>query len=319
MREVIAFLAESAARLDVCVSEGAKLTRSAAQRLIREGAVTVDGRREKAGRPLSGGERIEVCLPEPASIDAKPEDIPLTILYEDADLAVVDKPQGMVVHPAPGHATGTLVNALLYHLTDLSGVGGALRPGIVHRIDRMTSGLLVVAKNDAAHLALSRQFAERTAHRAYIGIVCGNLTEDAGTVDAPVGRHPTDRKRMAIVQNGRNAVTHWRVLERYGAYTLAGFTLETGRTHQIRVHMASLRHPLAGDEVYGGGKNSLGLAGQALHGYGLMFKHPVSGEPMRFTAAPPEWFMKALRRLGTALDAEGLLALLDSDGGSETR
>ena len=311
--------AEYAARLDVYVSECAELTRSAAQRLIREGSVTVDGRERKAGYMLSIGETVSVRLPEPVPIDALPEDIPLAVLYEDADIAVIDKPQGMVVHPAPGHATGTLVNALLYRLTDLSGVGGALRPGIVHRIDKMTSGLLVVAKNDAAHTALSEQFKERTAHRRYIGVVCGNLREDEGAVDAPIARHPTDRKRMAIVQGGRDAVTRWRVLERYGAYTLLQLTLTTGRTHQIRVHMASLHHPLAGDEAYGSGKNALGLAGQALHGYELIFTHPASGSPMRFTAPPPDWFMHALRLLGSTFDAEGLLAHLEESGDAAER
>lgn len=320
MREEIVLTADGAERLDVFAADSTELTRSAVQRLIRAGDVTVDGQPQKAGYMLSGGQAVCIRLPEPEPIDAKPEDIPLAIVYEDADIAVIDKPQGMVVHPAPGHASGTLVNALLYHLSGLSGVGGALRPGIVHRIDRMTSGLLVVAKNDAAHQALSAQFADRTAHRSYIGIVCGSFPEDTGTVDAPVGRHPTDRKRMAVVKNGRNAVTHWRVLERCGSYTLMRFTLETGRTHQIRVHMASLHRPLAGDDVYGSGRNSLGLAGQALHGYRLAFRHPASGERLTFTAPPPDWFCTALRRAGSGLDEDALFAILRSiDDAGEDR
>lgn len=318
MREELTLTADGTARLDTFVSDSTELTRSAAQRLIRTGDILVDGRPQKAGYALSAGESVLVRLPEPAPIDAVPEDIPLSILYEDADIAVVDKPQGMVVHPAPGHATGTLVNALLYRLSGLSGIGGALRPGIVHRIDRMTSGLLVVAKNDAAHTALSAQFANRTAHRSYIGIVTGNLREDTGDVNAPIGRHPAERKKMAVVANGRAAVTHWRVLERYGAYTLLCFALETGRTHQIRVHMASIKHPLAGDEVYGSGGNPLCLAGQALHGYRLAFAHPISGQPMTFYAWPPDWFCRALTKAGSALTADTLMDTLRALDGVET-
>jgi 23S rRNA pseudouridine1911/1915/1917 synthase len=225
-------------------------------------------------------------------------------------LLVVDKPQGMVVHPAPGHPGGTLVNALLYHIGDLSGIGGELRPGIVHRIDKMTSGLLVVAKNDAAHRGLSEQFRNHTAHRSYIALVDGNIKQDDGTVDAPVARHLVDRKKMAIVPGGREAITHWQVAERYGQYTLLRLELETGRTHQIRVHMASLQHPVTGDDVYGRAKLPFGLKGQALHGYRLTFVHPESDDAMCFYAPPPEYFMTALKKAGGEQSAEELLESL---------
>lgn len=306
MDDALRFTADRALRVDAYLAEETDLSRSQVQRLIREGSATVNGEPVKPNCLLRIGDAVQLTVPAPKPASAAPEDIPLHIVYEDGDLAVIDKPQGMVVHPAPGHDSGTLVNALLYAMEDLSGVGGELRPGIVHRIDRMTSGLLVVAKNDAAHRGLSEQFKDHSANRAYIAIAEGNFSEDTGTVDAPVGRHPTDRKRMAVAANGREAVTHWRVLERFGAFTLLQLTLETGRTHQIRVHMAHLKHPLAGDDIYGPAKQKLGLAGQALHGYRLRFVHPGTGEPMVFYAPMPDYFLAALKKLGydgTVLDA----------------
>ncbi|MDO4573469.1 MAG: RluA family pseudouridine synthase, partial [Clostridia bacterium] len=268
-------VSDRAGRLDAVLAALSGLSRAASQRLIREGAVTVDGR--TAARPnqtVREGTRVAWTLPEPASVDLKAEDIPLDVTYEDADICVINKPQGMVVHPAPGHSAGTLVNGLMRHFDDLPVIGGEQRPGIVHRIDRMTSGLLVVARNDAAHLSLSEQFHAHTAGRRYIALADDNFREDSGTVSARIGRHPTDRKRMAVTERGREAVTHWAVLERFRTHTLLALRLETGRTHQIRVHMAHIRHPLSGDALYGKGeKNRLGLAGQALHGYRLTLRH----------------------------------------------
>lgn len=293
---------ESAERLDVFLArqnEGA-LSRSQVQRLILEGGVLVNGTPRRANHRLSAGDTVVLTIAPPEDWEVLAEDIPLSIVYQDADLVVIDKPAGMVVHPAAGNQSGTLVNALLYHVRDLSGVGGVLRPGIVHRIDKHTSGLLVVAKNDFAHRSLSEQIKAHTAGRAYLAIVEGNLREDTGTVDRPIGRHPADRKRMAIVENGRPAVTHWQVLERMGQFTLLALRLETGRTHQIRVHMASLQHPVAGDFVYGPEKKKLGLTGQALHAYRLALTHPRSGERMQFYAPPPAEFFAALRRAGSS-------------------
>lgn len=298
MNEQTHLTAESAGRLDAYISERTELTRNAVQRLIREGAVTVNGKVEKPGHSLSVGDRIAVNLPEPKPARVIAQDIPLSIIYEDADLAVVDKPQGMVVHPAPGHEADTLVNGLLYRLSDLSGVGGELRPGIVHRIDRMTSGLLVVAKNDRTHAVLSSQFQDHSARRSYVAIAEGNFREDSGTVCAPIGRHPVDRKRMAVVDAGREAITHFTVVERLNGCTLLKLELETGRTHQIRVHMAHIKHPLAGDVVYGRAKPLFGLAGQALHGYELILTHPTTEVNMRFYAPIPDYFLHALQKAG---------------------
>ena len=287
-------------RLDVFLASATAYSRSRIQSLLKSGAVTVNGRVVNKNHLVSAGERIEILPPEPEPSGVSAEEIPLDIVYEDAALCVVNKPQGMVVHPAPGHAGGTLVNALLHHLGSLSTIGGVERPGIVHRIDRMTSGLLVVAKNDAAHQALSQQFQTHEAGREYLALVDGNLREDAGAVDAPIGRHPRDRKCMAVVAGGREAVTHWRVVARFQTHTLLHLRLETGRTHQIRVHMASIHHPVTGDTVYGAKKPQLGLAGQALHGFRLHFIHPESGDRMCFTAPLPEYFCKALQKLGCA-------------------
>ena len=285
-------------RVDVCLSDMTDLSRSRAQALIEGGLVLLNGRPCKRSDDVSAGDTIRYSMPEAKPVELTPEDIPLDILYEDDDICVVNKPRGMVVHPAAGNESGTLVNALLYHFGDLSTIGGEIRPGIVHRIDKMTSGLLVVAKNDPAHEGLARQFADHSAHRSYIALAAGNFKEDSGTVDAPIGRHPTDRKRMAVVPNGRRAVTHYRVLYRFSSVTALALELETGRTHQIRVHMAHIHHPLVGDPVYSNGKNSLGLEGQALHGWRLQLSHPTTGEPMSFTAPLPEDMQRALKRLG---------------------
>ena len=274
------------------------LTRSQAARLIESGEVAVNGKTAGKSYKLAGGEDIAVTLPEPELVEAVPQDIPLDVVYEDADVIVVNKPSGMVVHPAPGHPDGTLVNALLYHCAGtLSGVGGALRPGIVHRIDRDTSGLIIAAKNDAAHQYLSAQLADHTLARTYECIVVGKLREDRGTVDAPIARHPTDRKRMAVVAGGREAVTHWEVIARYPGYTHVRCRLETGRTHQIRVHMAYIGHPILGDTVYGAKKEVPGLTGQCLHAVGLRFLHPRTHEVVELFCPLPEEFTRMLQKI----------------------
>ena len=251
---------------------------------------------KKNGRPEDGDERT-VQLPEPEPADVLPQDIPLDVVYEDADVIVVNKPVGLVVHPAPGHPDGTLVNALLYHCGDsLSGINGELRPGIVHRIDRDTSGLIIAAKNDAAHLSLAAQLEDHTLSRVYECLAQGNLREDEGTIDAPIGRSPKDRKKMAVVAGGRRAVTHYRVLGRYSGCTHAQCRLETGRTHQIRVHMAYTGHPLLGDTVYGG-RAVKGLAGQCLHARRLTFVHPRTGVPITVECPLPDWFTAVLNKL----------------------
>ncbi len=274
------------------------LTRSQATRLIESGEVAVNGRAVSKSYKLAGGEDVAVTLPEPEPVEAVPQDIPLDVVYEDADVIVVNKPSGMVVHPAPGHPDGTLVNALLYHCAGtLSGIGGALRPGIVHRIDRDTSGLIIAAKNDAAHQYLSAQLADHTLARTYECIVVGALREDRGTVDAPIARHPTDRKRMAVVAGGREAVTHWEVIARYPGYTHVRCRLETGRTHQIRVHMAYIGHPILGDTVYGAKKEVPGLTGQCLHAVGLRFLHPRTHEVVELSCPLPDEFARMLQKI----------------------
>ena len=299
-------------RLDAFLAEETGLTRSRIQRLMEDGLVTVNGLPAKKNARAARGDALEVILPEAEDAEAEPEDIPLNVVYEDRDIIVVDKPVGMVVHPAPGHSSGTLVNALLFRCGDsLSGIGGVNRPGIVHRIDRDTSGLICAAKNDEAHAGLSEQLRDHSMHREYRMIVTGNLREDAGTVDEPIGRHPVDRKKMAVLRGpdkrARNAVTHWKVLERFPAsgFTYAGAVLETGRTHQIRVHMAFIGHPLMGDTLYGGGKtvfekhNAPLLDGQMLHAAALILRHPRTGEEMRFEAPLPERFDAILGKLRT--------------------
>ena len=286
-------------RLDACLARMADgVTRSAAARAIAEGRVLVNGRAAGKSLKLSGGEQIEFTPEEPAPISAAPQDIPLDVVYEDGDVIVVNKPSGLVVHPAPGHPDGTLVNALLHHCgSSLSGVGGALRPGIVHRIDRDTSGLIIAAKNDMAHQSLAAQLADHTLARTYECIVTGNPREDSGTVDAPIARDSRDRKRMAVVSGGRRAVTHWEVIARYPGYTHIRCQLETGRTHRIRVHMAYLGHPILGDTVYGAKKPVPGLTGQCLHAVALRFLHPRTGEAVSLSCPLPEEFTAMLRRI----------------------
>ena len=296
--ETIVLIAESdAPRADAYLASVTDYTRSQIQKWLKDGALLQNGKAVKPNSAIRAGDTLRLSVPEAPETLAVPQDIPLDIVYEDDDLCVIHKPKGMVVHPAPGNPDGTLVNALLFHFASLSGVGGAQRPGIVHRIDRDTSGLLVVAKNDTAHERLAAQFADHSAHRDYVCLVHGNWKEDTGTIDAPIGRHPVDRKRMAVVPNGRRAVTHWRVLQRYGEATFLDVTLETGRTHQIRVHMAYCKHPIIGDPVYGSVAPKLGLYSQALHGYRLTFTHPSTQETMTFTAPMPYDFETALRRL----------------------
>lgn len=275
------------------------LTRSACQKLLEKGMVLLDEKPLRKNDRLSPGQELEVTLPDPEPLDVVPQNIPLDVVYEDGDVIVVNKPVGLVVHPAPGHPDGTLVNALLYHCgTSLSGINGTLRPGIVHRIDRDTSGLIIAAKNDRAHLALAAQLQDHTLARTYEAVTVGRLKEDSGTVDAPIGRHPVDRKKMAIDRkNGKPAVTHWTVLGRYPGYTHAECRLETGRTHQIRVHMASIGHPLLGDVVYGSKKPWPGLAGQCLHARKLKFIHPTTGQPVEVECPLPDWFQKVLRQI----------------------
>ena len=287
-------------RLDAFLARSIEgLTRSAAQRLLEEGAAASKGRPLKKSDKTVPGQAIEVVLPEPVPVDILPQDIPLDVVYEDGDVIVVNKPVGMVVHPAPGHPDGTLVNALLYHCgSSLSGINGALRPGIVHRIDRDTSGLIIAAKNDTAHLALAAQLQDHSLARVYEAVAVGGFREDSGTVDAPIGRHPVDRKKMAIEPiHGRPAVTHWRVLTRYSGYTHVECRLETGRTHQIRVHLSSIGHPLLGDTVYGSKKTYPGLAGQCLHARRLTFRHPRSGALIQLECPLPDWFQSVLDRL----------------------
>ena len=287
-------------RIDQFVSRSVEgVTRSAAQRLLETGCVTIGGRPVKKNHRTEAGEEICVSLPDPEPVEIVPQNIPMDIVYEDGDVVVVNKPVGMVVHPAPGHPDGTLVNALLYHCgASLSGINGAIRPGIVHRIDRDTSGLIIAAKNDMAHLALAEQLKDHSLAREYAAVAVGNLREDAGTVDAPIGRHPVDRKKMCVdVKNGRPAVTHWQVIERYSGYTYIRCRLETGRTHQIRVHMASIGHPLLGDTVYGRKKPWPGLAGQCLHARRLRFRHPRTGEWVEVECPLPDWFEAVLEKL----------------------
>lgn len=273
------------------------LTRSAAQKLLDDGRVTANGKALKKNARPDEGTVLTVDIPDPEPVDIVPQNIPLDVVYEDEDVVVVNKPVGLVVHPAPGHPDGTLVNALLWHCGDsLSGINGEKRPGIVHRIDRDTSGLIIAAKNDAAHLALAAQLEDHSLARVYECIVQGKLREDEGTIDAPIARHPVERKKMAVMQGGKRAVTHYSVLGRYDGYTYTQCRLETGRTHQIRVHMAHIGHPLLGDTVYGGRAVKL-LAGQCLHARKLTFIHPRTGEPMTVECPLPDWFTAVLNKL----------------------
>lgn len=275
------------------------LSRSAAQKLMEEGCVRLNGRPGKKNDRLNPGDQVEVTVPQPREVDVVPREMPLDIVYEDEDVVVINKPKGLVVHPAAGHQDDTLVNGLLYAMGDtLSGINGELRPGIVHRIDKDTSGLLAVAKNDLAHAVLASQLKDHTMARTYEAIVCGNLKEDSGTVDAPIGRHPTDRKKMCVTQrNSKGAVTHWEVVRRYRGYTHIRCRLETGRTHQIRVHMAYIGHPILGDTVYGYKKAELGQDSQCLHAGALCFRHPRTGRPVMVFAPLPDYFKQVLEKL----------------------
>ena len=290
----------SGIRLDVFLSQALEnMTRSAAQKLLEAGAVTLAGTPLRKQDKTVAGASYEVILPEVRETAIEPRNLPLEVVWEDADVLVINKPKGVVVHPAPGHWDDTLVNALMFHCRDsLSGINGELRPGIVHRIDKDTSGLLIVAKNDFAHQALAAQLQDHSLSRTYEAIVKGGFREDAGTVDAPIGRHPVDRKKMAVTEkNSRPAVTHWRVMERLGQYTLVECRLETGRTHQIRVHMAHIHHPILGDTVYGSPKPELGQSSQCLHARTLTFRHPRTGEPVTVTCSRPVGFEAVLEKL----------------------
>ncbi|MCI7477943.1 MAG: RluA family pseudouridine synthase [Selenomonadales bacterium] len=291
----------SGERLDVFLTEqNQDFSRSHVQKLIADGKVMVNGQQRKANFKLTAGDEITLEIPEAVEAEILPEDIPLDILYEDKDLIVINKARGMVVHPAAGVFSGTLVNALMHHCTDLSGINGELRPGIVHRLDKDTSGVMVAAKSDKAHLSLAQQIKDKTAHRIYQAIVYGNIKEEAGIIKGDIGRHPVDRKKMAIVQDGKSAVTHFKVLERFGEYTLVECALETGRTHQIRVHMTHIGHPLVGDPKYGTNgkrKDNFSIQGQALHSMSLELDHPVTGERMTFNTELPEDMQKILRYL----------------------
>ena len=301
---------ESGERIDALLARTvADLTRSGAQRLLEDGCVSLDGAAVKKNYKVRAGDRFTVELPPPADLPLVPQALPLDIVFEDEDVIVVNKARGMVVHPAPGHPDGTLVNALLYHCGDsLSGIGGEKRPGIVHRIDKDTSGLLIVAKNDFAHQQLSAQLADRSLSRVYEAVVHGSFREDTGTIDRPIGRHPTDRKRMAVTEkNSRSAVTHWQVLTRYRGFTHIRCKLETGRTHQIRVHMASLGHPLLGDFTYGAPSPEKGLEGQCLHARCLQFIHPRSGAAIYLESELPPYFREVLGKLGQPIDEGGLV------------
>ena len=297
---MILFADTAGERLDAFVARSVEgLSRSGAQKLIEEGCVLRCGKPGKKNDKLNMGDEVSVEIPEPKAVDIVAKEIPLDIVYEDEDVVVINKPKGLVVHPAAGHQDDTLVNGLLYAMgDDLSGINGELRPGIVHRIDKDTSGLLAVAKNDLSHAVLASQLKDHTMARTYEAIVCGSFREDSGTVDAPIGRHPSDRKKMTVTaRNSKNAVTHWEVVRRYRGYTHVRCKLETGRTHQIRVHMAHIGHPILGDTVYGHKKPELGQSSQCLHAGALCFRHPRDGRPVMVFAELPEYFRSVLEKL----------------------
>ena len=297
--ELIVEPAFSGMRLDAYLREQTLFSRSRIAALMEEGALLVNGGVErKAARKTEAGMRLELNVPETKPVDIVPQDIPLDILYQDADVVLVNKPSGMVVHPAAGNESGTLVNALLYHVHDLSGIGGEMRPGIVHRLDKDTSGLILIAKNDAAHAALSEQFKQRTMERHYRAVAHGSFSKEEGLIDAPIGRHPVDRKKMAVVQNGKPSRTEWHVLEHVSGPTYLDVHLLTGRTHQIRVHMLSIGHPLLGDKIYAPNlKTSVRVPRLMLHAYSLAFTHPTTGERMTFRAPLPAAFEETLQKL----------------------
>lgn len=296
MNEIVLTAQESGVRLDKYISDNSEISRSYAAKLAENGDITVNGKKAEKKTKVQSGDEIRINVPEPEALEAVAQDIPIDIVYEDDSVIVVNKPQGMVVHPAPGNPDGTLVNGLLYHCS-LSDINGVVRPGIVHRIDKDTSGLLIVAKTNEAHESLSKQLKERKAMRRYYCIVNGNIKEDSGTINKPIGRHPIDRKKMAVVAGGREAVTHFRVLERFGQYTLVECILETGRTHQIRVHMASIGHSIVGDPVYGVKKERFKTNGQLLHAKTIGFEHPKTKEIMEFDSELPEYFKDVLNKL----------------------
>ena len=287
---------ESGIRLDKALADLTELSRSQANEAIKNGNILVNGKAVKAKYSVKEGDLVTYDLPEPEVLEYEAEDIPLDIVYEDDDVAVVNKPQGMVVHPSVGHTSGTLVNALMYHIHDLSSINGVVRPGIVHRIDKDTSGLLMIAKNDRAHQALAEELKDKKSLRKYLAIVHGNISNDRGVIEEPIGRSEKDRKKQAVTAKGKPAVTHFKVLERFGNYTLVELTLETGRTHQIRVHMAYIGHPVAGDPLYGPRKTLKGN-GQFLHAQTLGFTHPTTGESLRFSVEPPAIFQETLENL----------------------
>lgn len=296
MNEIVLTAQESGVRLDKYISDNSEISRSYAAKLAENGDITVNGKKAEKKTKVQSGDEIRINVPEPETLEAVAQDIPIDIVYEDDSVIVVNKPQGMVVHPAPGNPDGTLVNGLLYHCS-LSDINGVVRPGIVHRIDKDTSGLLIVAKTNEAHESLSKQLKERKAMRRYYCIVNGNIKEDSGTINKPIGRHPIDRKKMAVVAGGREAVTHFKVLERFGQYTLVECVLETGRTHQIRVHMASIGHSIVGDPVYGAKKERFKTNGQLLHAKTIGFEHPKTKEVMEFDSELPEYFKDVLNKL----------------------
>ncbi len=285
-------------RLDVFLSKEIKITRSQAAKLFESGLVELNGKNAKPGYKVRPDDRIHVMVPGSERIEARPENIPLDIIYEDSDVIVINKPRGCVVHPAPSHSSRTLVNALLYHCKDLSGIGGKIRPGVVHRLDKDTSGLLVFAKNDAAHLNLSKQIRERTVKKIYYALVYGSVRNDSGRIDAPLGRHPVHRKKIAVIRSGRlkrrEALTYYKVLKRFGGYSLLELDLRTGRTHQIRVHLAHIGHPVVGDATYSRKKNEFGVDGQLLHATRLSFDHPVTGKHLMFTSPMPDEMKRVL-------------------------
>jgi 23S rRNA pseudouridine1911/1915/1917 synthase len=289
-------------RLDLFLNENLQeMSRSYLQGIIEKQAVTVNGMLKKSNYKVRLNDEIVVDIPDPVELEVVPENISLNIVHEDSDVIVINKPQDMVVHPAPGNYNGTLVNALLYHCKDLSGINGVIRPGIVHRIDKDTTGILVIAKNDNAHNKLAQQLKDHTMTRTYYALVEGNVKTDEGTVNAPIGRHPVDRVKMAVVKDGREAITHYKVLERFGEYTLVRCKLETGRTHQIRVHMSYIGHPLVGDNVYGFKKQKFKVLGQVLHAKELGFIHPTTGEYVEFNSELPQYFQQLLEKLRSKL------------------
>lgn len=298
--ETKTIIAGKSERLDVYLSEKLDKTRSAVKKLVEDKNVTVNGKVEKAGKTLKEGDEITVVLPDPVKLDLEAENIPLDIIYQDEDIAIINKPQGMTVHAGNGVHGSTLVNALLYHLDSLSGINGVIRPGIVHRIDKDTSGLLVVAKNDAAHVSLSEQIKNKTCRRIYLALVEGVVKENDGVIDTFIGRSDKNRTMMAVKSDGRRAVTHYKVIRRYKDYTLMEFSLETGRTHQIRVHTKYLGHPVVGDPVYGYKTQKFRLNGQLLHAFRLELTHPRSGERMAFEAPLPDYFRAVLAKLDSS-------------------